>query len=153
MQKLLLLLTALVMVFLPAGMAHAEPYPDPLPLTPLAQEEETDSPDSDQSESLRKLLELLFGTSEADGTAPAPDGTTEETVEDETSCNPLSPWCLYDPFYGSCEWDMWLGAYMCDTYFYRTGYDCHYDWWYESYICREEVDSDYGGYDSGYGWW
>lgn len=50
-------------------------------------------------------------------------------------CNPLSPACLYDPLYGSCEWDPFRGVYACDGYHYRPGYDCYYDAFWGEYVC------------------
>lgn len=51
-------------------------------------------------------------------------------------CSPLSPTCLYDPLWGSCEWDPWRGLYVCNGPFYREGYDCYLDLWWDQYICR-----------------
>lgn len=52
------------------------------------------------------------------------------------SCNPLSSTCLYDPLWGSCEWDYWRGLYVCNGPFHREGYDCYLDLWWDQYVCR-----------------
>lgn len=146
-------IAAMLLTACSSGAAVADtPAPESPAITTMTTAPASASPataaeddDADSNEDIDDLLGDLFDMLEEYDVPTVPqDGTS-------TDCNPLSPTCLYDPFYGSCEWDSWRGVYTCDSYHYRPGYDCAYDWWWGEYTCREGNDG-YGGWGSSWGW-
>lgn len=149
MRKLSLFVTALVVMLLTAcssGAATASTPTESEPVvtstpTSVLEYEAPATDNNDDRDAVNDLLGDLFDILEEN--PPVINGGSSD-------CNPLSPTCLYDPFYGSCEWDYWRGVYTCDSYHYRPDYDCSYDWWYGEYVCRE--GDGYGGWGSSWGW-
>jgi len=152
MRKLMLTMTVLVTMLLAAcssSPAVADVSSDVSAVvtttTTAAPEKDDTTSDSQTPEETRdELLSDLFEMLENY------DGPTGPLYGDTGDCNPLFSNCLYDPLYGSCEWDYWRGVYTCDSYHYRPGYDCAYDWWWGEYTCRP--GDGYGGLGSTWGW-
>lgn len=135
MRKLRLLAATLAAVLVAvaaptAAMADTStPEPTPPPITSFffgTEDEDTETAEDTATDDLEDWLDLLFENTPGPYYGPGYgyDG-----------CSPFSSWCYNDPFYGSCQWDMFYGQYICADYVPGFGCSWYYDYWWGGYPC------------------